>query len=78
MKRPLGTLSVMTGATESLMVTREVASHCPHRALQCGMTLRAAPEGHVDVLPTATWAEDDGTRPLASGPRRLFTVEVAA
>ncbi len=31
------------------MVTREVATHCPYCALQCGMTLRAAPEGQVEV-----------------------------
>ncbi|MFC0526428.1 molybdopterin oxidoreductase family protein [Phytohabitans kaempferiae] len=39
----------MAGATESLIAIREVATHCPYCALQCGMTLRAAPEGHVEV-----------------------------
>jgi assimilatory nitrate reductase catalytic subunit len=39
----------MAGAVESLVVTREVATHCPYCALQCGMTLRTAPEGRVEV-----------------------------
>ncbi|MGN9906193.1 molybdopterin oxidoreductase family protein [Phytohabitans sp. LJ34] len=40
----------MAGAVESLVATREVATHCPYCALQCGMTLRAAPEGPVEVV----------------------------
>ena len=39
----------MAGVVESPVATREVDTHCPYCALQCGMTLRAAPEGHVEV-----------------------------
>jgi len=31
--------------------TRQVATHCPYCALQCGMTLRGAAQGPVEVLP---------------------------
>ncbi|MEH1123358.1 molybdopterin oxidoreductase family protein [Micromonospora sp. CPCC 206061] len=40
----------MTGGAEAVTATREVATHCPYCALQCGMTLRATPEGKTEVL----------------------------
>ncbi|GAA4688320.1 molybdopterin oxidoreductase [Phytohabitans rumicis] len=36
---------------EDVTATREVATHCPYCALQCGMMLRATPAGSVEVHP---------------------------
>jgi assimilatory nitrate reductase catalytic subunit len=54
MKRPAGTLSSMPAAPtpappEAVAPVREVATHCPYCALQCGMILREDPRGRVVV-----------------------------
>ncbi|MEJ3743737.1 molybdopterin oxidoreductase family protein [Actinomycetes bacterium KLBMP 9797] len=40
----------MTAGVESVTAAREVDTHCPYCALQCGMKLRATPDGRTEVL----------------------------
>jgi assimilatory nitrate reductase catalytic subunit len=64
-KLPNGTLSGMPGTATLAPVTpapapvREVATHCPYCALQCGMILRQPTGGRVEVAARA-WPERPG------------------